>query len=290
MEIYVVKPGDSLYSIALAHGVSLTLLAIDNDLPDDAELAIGQTLVIQYPQQTHTVQPGESIFSIATRYGQTVRQVKRNNPSIHGSSAVFPGQTLIISYRLDAPKSPASSNGYAYTFINRALLQSTLPYLTNLSPFTYGITRTGGLLELDDRELIAMAKTGGTAPLMHLSTLTEEGGFSSDLGSLVLNDQTVQNNLVANITSTIQQKGYTGIDVDFEFIPAKDAGNYAAFIRRLSDTLHPLGYLVYTALAPKTSATQPGLLYEGHDYKALGAAADGLLLMTYEWGYTYPHV
>jgi spore germination protein len=287
MEIYVVKPGDSLYSIALAHGVSLTLLAIDNDLPDDAELAVGQTLVIQYPRQTHTVQPGESIFSIATSYRQTVRQVKRNNPTLHGSNAVFPGQTLIITYRLDAPKTAASSNGYAYTFINRSLLQSTLPYLTNLSPFTYGITRTGGLLELDDRQLIAMAKTGGTAPLMHLSTLTEEGGFSNELAALVLNDQAVQNNLVANVTSMLQAKGYIGIDVDFEFISAKDAGNYAAFIRRLSDTLHPLGYSVYTALAPKTSAAQPGLLYEGHDYRALGAAADGLLLMTYEWGYTY---
>jgi LysM repeat protein len=58
MEIYVVKPGDSLYSIALAHGVSLTLLAIDNDLPDDAELAVGQTLVIQYPHRPMPYSPG----------------------------------------------------------------------------------------------------------------------------------------------------------------------------------------------------------------------------------------
>lgn len=41
------------------------------------------------------------------------------------------------------------------------------------------------------------------------------------------------------------------------------------------------------ALAPKTSADQPGLLYEGHDYAALSANADAVLLMTYEWGYTY---
>jgi len=40
-------------------------------------------------------------------------------------------------------------------------------------------------------------------------------------------------------------------------------------------------------LAPKTSVTQPGVLYEGHDYKALGEAANAVLLMTYEWGYTY---
>ena len=41
------------------------------------------------------------------------------------------------------------------------------------------------------------------------------------------------------------------------------------------------------ALAPKTSAGQRGLLYEGHDYAALGSAVDAALLMTYEWGYTY---
>lgn len=47
------------------------------------------------------------------------------------------------------------------------------------------------------------------------------------------------------------------------------------------------GYTVSVALAPKTSADQPGLLYEGKDYKLLGEAANSVLLMTYEWGYTY---
>ena len=41
------------------------------------------------------------------------------------------------------------------------------------------------------------------------------------------------------------------------------------------------------ALAPKTSAEQPGLLYEGKDYGGLGEAANQVLLMTYEWGYSY---
>ena len=41
------------------------------------------------------------------------------------------------------------------------------------------------------------------------------------------------------------------------------------------------------ALAPKTSASQRGLLYEGTDYPALGQIADSVLLMTYEWGYKY---
>ena len=49
--------------------------------------------------------------------------------------------------------------------------------------------------------------------------------------------------------------------------------------------LHPLGYSVSTALAPKTKADQVGLLYEAHDYPVHGALCDFVVLMTYEWGY-----
>ena len=50
--------------------------------------------------------------------------------------------------------------------------------------------------------------------------------------------------------------------------------------------MNPLGYKVSVALAPKISAEQAGLLYEGMDYGLLGANADSVFLMTYEWGYT----
>ena len=55
----------------------------------------------------------------------------------------------------------------------------------------------------------------------------------------------------------------------------------------MGEVLHPYGYRVVVALAPKTAADQPGLLYEGHDYGLLGRAADSVFLMTYEWGYRY---
>ena len=55
----------------------------------------------------------------------------------------------------------------------------------------------------------------------------------------------------------------------------------------LRGAMNERGYFVTVALAPKTSSGQPGLLYEGMDYALLGNASDGVLLMTYEWGYTY---
>ena len=45
--------------------------------------------------------------------------------------------------------------------------------------------------------------------------------------------------------------------------------------------------LALLAAWPKTSREQAGTLYEGHDYAAVAANTDAVLLMTYEWGYTY---
>lgn len=286
MDIHVVRPGDTLYSIAQEYGVPVSQLQNDNQLTNPARLVVGQTLVVRFPQQVHTVQAGQTLSSIAQLYGLSVRQLQRNNPVLAGGTEVYPGQTLVISYR-QQPEGTLSVNGYAYPFIDKALLRATLPYLTYMTPFTYGITEEGGLVDLDDAELIAMANQGGVAPLMHLSTLTEEGGFSNELASLVLNNTEVQNRLIENLVTTLQAKGYRGLDVDFEFVFPQDAGAYANFIRRLAQTLNPLGLPVIVALAPKTSSQQRGLLYEGHDYAALGAAVNEVLLMTYEWGYTY---
>lgn len=286
MEIHVVKKGDSLYSIALQYGVSLSQLMADNQLPDPNRLAVGQTIVVRFPAAVYTVQPGDTLESIAKANDTTVRALLRGNPGLNGRTVIYPGQTLVLRYKGEK-RGTLSVNGYAYPFIDQALLRRELPYLTNLTPFTYGITPEGGLVDLDDQTMIAEAKKMGVAPLMHLSTLTEEGGFSNELSHLVFTDQGVQDRLVENIKKQIRERGYTGLDVDFEYVLPQDAAPYASFIDRLRRELNPLGYQVIVALAPKTSREQRGLLYEGHDYQALGQAANQLLLMTYEWGYTY---
>ena len=55
MDIHVVKSGDTLYSIALQHGVPMSQLILDNQLPEPDRLVVGQAIVIQYPEQTYTV-------------------------------------------------------------------------------------------------------------------------------------------------------------------------------------------------------------------------------------------
>ena len=273
MTIHVVQPGETVTSIAAGYGVDPVRLAADNSVDRD-QLAVGQTLVVRFPRRVHAVQPGETLYSIAQSYGVSLRQLWRNNWSLGGSVALQPGQELVISY-LDAKIGAALLNGYAYPFIDGTLLSGQLPYLTGLAPFTYGITADGGLLPLADEALISAARQHGTAPVMHLSTQTESGQFSTERTEAVLSDE------------TMQAKDFAGLDVDFEYLPGSLSGAYAAFLTRLRQILRPLGRFLWVALAPKTSAGQRGLLYEGHDYAALGRAMDAALLMTYEWGYTY---
>ena len=286
MDIHVVQRGETLFGISQEYGVTMSRLIADNMLPDPSRLVVGQALVIRHPALVHTVRPGETLLSISGQYGISVRQLQRRNPALEGSTQIFPGQTLVIRYR-ETPSVPLLVNGYAYPFIDRPLLRRTLPYISYLTPFTYGITNEGNLVNLDDGYLIDEARSSGVSPLMHLSTLTPQGGFSNELAHLVLTSKDVQDTLVENLIQTLRERNYRGLDVDFEYVYSEDAEAYAALIRRLSDRLNPLGYPVITALAPKTSARQSGLLYEGHDYGAIGGAANYVLLMTYEWGYAY---
>lgn len=285
MEIHIVRAGETLYGIAGQYRIDPATLQELNGIPPDGALAAGQTLVIRRVGTFHTVQPGETLSGIARLYGIPLRRLYRNNFNLGGEPELQTGQRLIIAYQ-DQPAASTHTNGYAYPFITSRLLSAELPYMSYLTPFTYGLNAEGGLVPLADETMLSQARRLGTAPLMHLSTITESEEFSTDRAVMVLTDMTLQSALIDQILETISAKGYQGLDVDFEYIPGAYREAYAMFIHRLEERLSVLGLPVIVALAPKTYAGQPGLLYEAHDYALLGEAADFVLLMTYEWGYT----
>ena len=280
MIIHTVKRGETLYSIANNYGVSEGLLALNNGV--NGPLVVGEDLVILFPSQVHTVEFGETLESIAERYSKTVRELYRNNYYLRGKTSIYPGQTLVISYT-DNPTKTVITNGYAYPFVNEEVLRTSMPYVDYLTPFTYGLTYNGNLLNLDDEKLIRIAGEYETKTAMHISTLDENDRFDSNLAANILNNTDLQDILYEDVRRVVKEKGYSAIDIDFEYINGSESEKYASFVAKLGT----LGYPVIVAAAPKTSATQKGQLYEGHNYRLLGQAADYLFVMTYEWGYTY---
>lgn len=231
-----------------------------------------------------TIQPGDSLYKIGRNYGVSVEQLVRAN-------GIDPNKYLVIGDSLIVPSpqeksGPLQVNGYAYPFIDREVLRKTLPYLTYLSIFSYGVTDEGGLVPLrDDEEPIAAAKAAGVAPMLVLTTVDESGGFNSERSVRLLESADRRQRLADELKAVIEQKGYYGVDVDMEYIPGRLRQDYTELVEFLKEQLAP--HPVFIALAPKTSREQAGLLYEAHDYAGMGAAADMALIMTYEWGYTY---
>ena len=281
----MVKPGDSVYAIANAHGVSPESIVTANGLADPNRLVVGQSLVIPTGSRVHTVAQGESIYQIARRYGLTAGELLAANPSVTDPAALQPGQVLVIPPAGEGKLGTIEVNGYIFPGSPEAVVRSWLPSLTYLSIFSYRVNADGSLNTIDDEPWITRARAAGVAPVMVVTNIRESGGFSSEIAHAVLNDEAAQSRMIADIQATMRQKKYAALNIDFEYIFPYDRESYNAFLTRVTGVMHQDGYLVLTAVAPKLSADQPGLLYEAHDYPFHGRTVDRVILMTYEWGY-----
>lgn len=285
MTIYVVRQGDTLNSIANEYGISPRLLTELNGIENSDNLVVGEALVIRVPQTVHTVTSGETLLGIADFYGVSINVLLQNNTNLIGAQSIFEGEQIVIAYD-DEKLGTIRINGYAYPFINTAVLRRVLPFLTSLTIFGYGFDEYGNLDEPDDEQIIRIAYEYSTIPIMLISAM-RDGVFNTSLASGIFRNPTAQENLINNIIETMRTKGYRGLDIDFEFIEPNDAQVYLEFVRNVTNRLNAEGFTVNVDLAPKISADQEGLLYEAHNYAQLGSIANTVLLMTYEWGYMY---
>ena len=253
MQIYVVKENDTIDKIGEAFRVSPFLLAWANQIEPPYRLAVGQALFI----------PDE-----AGNSPESVGQPESMGPS----------------------RREITLGGYAYPWIEQSILEEITPFLTEISVFSYGFTEEGELVppqEPGERRILEMAALQNVVPALVLTPLGPDGHFNNHLVTAAVQDMGVQQRLIRAVWAAVQEKGYRVVNVDFEYVLAEDRQAFADFVRRLRILLNLYGIRVTVALAPKTSDSQPGLLYEGMDYAALGEAANGVFLMTYEWGYTY---
>ena len=286
MIIYTVRPGDSIYQIARRYNVTPEDIAETNGIDLGDSLVVGQSLIVPTDTSTHIVNLGESLYLIARQYNVSLDQLLAANPQISSPYIIQPGQSINIPAQAENLGN-IDVNGYAYPNISMSVLEATLPHLTYLSIFSYHVRPDGSLSQINDTPLINAARQQRVAPLMVITNIDDEEGFSSDLARTILRNETVQNNLINNVINTIRNKNYAGVDVDFEYIYPDDRQNYNNFLQKLSDRLRPNGYTLTTAIAPKVRADQPGTLYEAHDYDFHGQIADHVIIMTYEWGFTF---
>ena len=230
----------------------------------------------------YEVRAGDTLYALARRFGSTVEELARLNQLADPARLVV-GQSLLIPGGESRPLRDIEVNAYVYPSVRGAVLEESLPWITTLCPFSHSATMEGSLLPIEDGRLIRAACESQTAPLLTVTNISEKDGFSSDLAHALLTDEGVQARLLDSIAALIREKDYYGLNINFEYIYPFDRDSYSKFVARAAERLHPLGCPVSTAIAPKESAGQEGLLYSAHDYAAHGRYADRVILMTYGW-------
>ena len=277
---YTVKPGDTLWKIAQAYGTTVQTIAQNNQIANPANIYPGMFLYI--PAVRYRVQTGDTLWAIAQRHGVSLQSLIKAN-RIANPNLIIPGTTLVIPQR-EGPL--IDVNGYIYFLGESAvpIVSANGEHLTYLSPFAYLIKEDGTLQPILDVPAVQTAQAESVIPMMSITnfTATTRG---ENLASVVLNNQQIIERLLSEIIRIMREKGYQGLNIDFENVLPADREPYNRFLQRAVDRMHAEGYFVSTAVAPKLSAHQAGLLYEAHDYAAHGRIVDFVILMTYEWGY-----
>jgi len=148
------------------------------------------------------------------------------------------------------------------------------------------VSATGELTPMEgDARVIGRAKAAGVRPHMVIANIEQGKGFQPATVQALLESPSAQARLLASCVKLMKERGYTGMDIDFEYVPAAVRENLGGFLAKARVWMHDEGFLLTSAVPPKTADNQPGLLFEGFDFRAQGKYNDFVTLMTYEWGY-----
>jgi spore germination protein len=276
---YVVQQGDSLGIIAQRYGIPVQDLLQANEIRNPSLIYQGQVLLIPF---LYTIKPGETLWAIARKFRVTVQEILHLN-RMSDPSLIHPGQVLRIPGKSRRTIEVNAFTGQ-FTEAGAQEVQYLSHDLTYISPFAYRLHGDGSLENINDVPLIRAAVPNQVVPMMAVTNFsaTEAG---SNVAHLILNSTELQDRVLNNILNIMRNKGYHGLNIDFENVLPVDREMYNQFLRRTVSRLHAEHFFVSSSLAPKHSAEQHGLLYEAHDYPAHGEILDFVVLMTYEWGY-----
>ncbi len=196
--IYVVKSGDTLYSIANKYGMTVNELKNLNNLTSDV-LSIGQQLTVKNESastlDTYTVKSGDTLYSIANKYGMSVSDLKSLNNLT--SNILSIGQVLKVS-NSDNNGSSSPSNTYVVK-LGDTLYSIARKYGISVDELKSANGKSSNLLTIGE-ELIIPTVTGTTRTYtvksgdslwkiattygVSVNALKSANGLSSDLLSI----------------------------------------------------------------------------------------------------------
>lgn len=174
----------------------------------------------------------------------------------------------------------------SYTGDSRAMSSFTrnVDTITMVAPFFYRVDQHGNISGQSNEQLIKISQAKGVKILAVVSNISGSN-FSRSTVSSMLRSKNARSRAVNGILRLLREKGYSGVNIDFEGVPANDRQYLTAFFRELAAALRPYHLLVTAALPAKTAAEEWSSWAGAYDYKALSPYLDLAVIMTYDQHY-----
>jgi spore germination protein len=282
MQIYVVKSGDTLYDISQDYDVSIELLVDANAIRQPDNLVVGQTIVIPLWGSYYFVEKGDTLSIISKKTGVSEEQ-------LIGLNEFANLDILEVGTRIYLPQEPRQVMDVTAYVDLKVTGESTITemkkaaeQLTFINVFSYEIKPDGTLNQIIDEDVIQTAYGNIISPNIVITNL-DEGKYSQELVTTILSSEALQNNLLQESLSIMEEKGYEGIEFNLQHLGPQNRERYHEFLRKAVALFSPMGYTVSTAVIPNYFKELEGTLYDDHDYETLGQIVDYINFKTYDW-------
>ncbi|MCR6544671.1 LysM peptidoglycan-binding domain-containing protein [Dehalobacterium formicoaceticum] len=299
--IYTVKPGDTLYLIAQRFNTTTQSLVQLNNLTNPNLIYPGQVLQVPRgmpapvppsppapgPTEEYEVRPGDTLYLIAQRFNTTVETLARLN-NMANPALIYPGTVILVPVTPSepGPEPPFLESLWFYVHSPAAWrsLQEHYQSISALVPFWYQITDEGEIIDGTNQQVLDFAKRNN---LFVYGLFHNFNGVSFDTKLIdhVLSDAQLRETLIVNIVNLVEEKGLNGVNIDFEFISPENRDNLTLFMNNLYQRMHPQGYVVTIDVLAKESDNPTNRLSGVYDYRALGEAADQVIVLTQDEHY-----
>ncbi len=130
-------------------------------------------------------------------------------------------------------------------------------------------------------ELDSLRRRG--IPLIPTISNTQGGSWAPQHVQAILHDPDLVRAHVQAVVELARTQGFAGVDIDYEELVAADRDAFSAFIRQLAEALHAEDRVLTVDLFAKDSDRGYDERNLAQDYAAIGAAADEVRLMAYDW-------
>ncbi|WP_293009988.1 S-layer homology domain-containing protein, partial [Oscillibacter sp. UBA6647] len=193
-------------------------------------------------------------------------KLSRATEFVHGFYAISSRSQLSLTDGMEA----VSAGWSRMTWDGTTALLSTTSAGGNEYAVPSGYQDITGYLDAGGTPLnlsVYMDVSGGVREL-----LASEAGRVAAVEQIV-NEMTVSYNAVG-------KNPYSGVTIDFEGLRVAQKANFTVFLNALSSKVHSLGKSLYVCVSPILTT---GSYYDGYDYAAIGALADRVILMAYDY-------